>query len=87
MVKNKSEGKEYIIIGSSGKEYVNSTQGTLCVHKRLKIYDKLDYPSTLGHIAKGHYVKQRVFYKGKEIEIAAGYSSCNICMPERYKDH
>ena len=34
--------------------------------------------------AKGHYVKQRVFFADEATAIAAGYRPCANCLPEEY---
>ncbi len=80
------EEKKYRLIGSDGKPYESIEPGTLGGHKRQKIYGRLDCLSALGYIAKGQYIKYRVFFKDEETAIAAGYRPCAICMPEKYKE-
>ena len=77
--------KKYKLINSDGKEYLSDTKGLLGGHKKLKIYGRLDCPSALRYIAKGQYVKNRVFFPNEETAIAAGYRPCAVCMPEEYK--
>lgn len=77
--------KTYRLINSEGKEYESKVKGTLGGHKKLKIYGKLDCPSALGYIAKGQYVKNRVFFIDEKTAIEAGYRPCSRCMPEEYK--
>ena len=77
--------KEYKLIGKDRKTYISTVPGTLCGHRKLKIYGRLDCPSALRHIAKGHYVEHRVFFADEETAIAAGYRPCGICMKEAYK--
>ena len=55
------------------------------VYRGEKIYGRLDCPSALRWIAKGHYVKNRVFFKDEATAIAAGYRPCAVCMPNEYK--
>lgn len=55
--------KTYTLLGVDGKSYQSSTPGLLGGHKKLKIYGRLDCPSALRYIAKGQYVKNRVFFK------------------------
>lgn len=76
--------KLYKLIGDDGKVYESIIPGTLGGHKKLKIYGRLDCPSALRYIAKGQYVKHRVFFKDEETAIAAGYRPCKVCMPEEY---
>ena len=79
------ETKIYHLINSEGKPYESKEPGQYGGHKRLKIYGRLDCPSALRYIAKGQYVKYRVFFKDEDTAIAAGYRPCAICMPEEYK--
>ena len=81
-----SVSKLYKLVGVDGKMYESTIPGTLGGHKRLKIYGRLDCPSALRYIAKGQYVKHRVFFKDEETAIAAGYRPCKICMPEKYAE-
>lgn len=73
------------LIDANGKPYDSSEPGLFGGHKKLKIYGRLDCPSAARYIAKGQYVKFRVFFKDEETAIAAGYRPCAICMPEAYK--
>lgn len=75
----------YKLIGLDGKEYLSKEKGTLGGHKKLKIYGKLDCPSALRHISKGHYVEHRVFFADERIALAAGYRPCGVCMKEHYQ--
>ena len=77
--------REYKLIGKDGAPYISQTPGQLGGHKRLKIYGRLDCPSALRHIAKGHYVQHRVFFANESDAVAAGYRPCAICMREEYK--
>ena len=77
--------KIYKLLGADGKIYESTTPGLLGGHKQLKIYGRLDCPSALRYIAKGQYVKHRVFFKDEETAIAAGFRPCARCMPEKYK--
>ena len=80
-----SEPKKYKLLGSDGKEYLSDEKGTIGGYKRRKIYGRLNCPSALRHIAKGEYVKYRVFFKDEETAVAAGYRPCGVCMKEEYK--
>lgn len=77
-------GKTYTLIGRDGKPYESPTPGNFGGHRRNKGYGRLDCPSALRWIAKGHYVKHRVFFTDEETAIAAGYRPCAVCMPEEY---
>jgi hypothetical protein len=76
--------KTYTLIGQDGKPYVSATPGTLGGHRRNKIYGTLDCPGARSWIARGHYVKQRVFFADEETAIATGYRPCARCLPAAY---
>jgi methylated-DNA-[protein]-cysteine S-methyltransferase len=76
--------KNYTLINADGKRYTSTTPGTLGGHRRNRGYGRLDCPSALRWIAKGYYVKQRVFFADEATAIAAGYRPCATCMKERY---
>ena len=75
----------YTLIGADGRPFESETPGTLGGHRRNKVYGRLDCPGALRWIAKGHYVKHRVFFADEETAIAAGYRPCARCLPERYR--
>lgn len=77
--------KLYTLIGADGHPYSSATPGTLGGHRRNKGYGRLDCRAALGWIAKGHYVKHRVFFADEETAIAAGYRPCAVCMPDEYR--
>lgn len=79
------EQKVYHLLDCNGTPYDSLSPGKLGGHKGLKIYGRLDCPSALRYIAKGQYVKYRVFFKDEDTAIAAGYRPCAKCMPKEYK--
>ncbi|MDD4110615.1 MAG: Ada metal-binding domain-containing protein [Clostridia bacterium] len=79
------ENKLYKLIGKDGKTYLSEKPGQLGGNKDIKIYGKLDCPSALRWIAKGKYVKNRVFFANEADAIKAGYRPCAVCMKEKYK--
>ena len=76
----------YTLIGVDGKHGPSETPGTLGGHRKNKIYGRLDCAGAARWIAKGHYVKQRVFFADEATAIAAGYRPCAGCMPAEYKE-
>jgi hypothetical protein len=74
----------YRLIGPDGREVLSEVPGTLGGHRRNKIYGRLDCRGAAQWIAKGHYVKQRVFFADEATAIAAGYRPCAGCMPAEY---
>jgi hypothetical protein len=77
-------GARYKLIGADGKPYDSAAPGTLGGHRRNKVYGRLDCAGALRWIAKGHYVKHRVFFADEATAVAAGYRPCARCMPEEY---
>src|SRR5271167_491451 len=78
-------GKVYKLLDGDGHIYFSETKGTFGGHRGLKIYGRLDCPSALRFIAKGQYVKHRVFFATALDAAAAGYRPCAKCMKERYE--
>jgi hypothetical protein len=76
--------KRYRLIGRDGLEVVSDRPGTLGGHRRSKVYGRLDCPSALRWIARGHYVRHRVFFADEETAVAAGYRPCANCLPAEY---
>lgn len=74
------------LIGRGGKPYASGKKGALGGHSKLKIYGRLDCPSALKWIEKGHFVKQRVFFADEATAIAAGYRPCAKCLPKQYRE-
>lgn len=60
-------------------------RGTLGGNRRLRIYGRLDCPSALRAIARGGYVRHRVFFADEAEAVAAGYRPCAVCLPEEYR--
>ena len=75
----------YPLIGADGRPRPSRNPGTLGGHRRNRGYGRLDCPAALRWIAKGHYVKHRVFFADEETAIAAGYRPCAVCMPDRHR--
>ena len=73
-----------IELDKDGKPYYSESKGTLGGHSQVKIYGKLDCPSANRYIAKGQYIKHRVFFADEETAIATGYRPCAVCMKEKY---
>jgi hypothetical protein len=77
--------KLYQLIGPDGRPCLSERPGALGGHRRNKLYGRLDCPSALRWLAKGHIVRQRVFFADEATAIAAGYRPCAVCLPTEYK--
>jgi hypothetical protein len=77
--------KLYRLVGPDRSEVLSRVPGTLGGHRRNKVYGRLDCPGALRWIAKGHYVRHRVFFADEATAIAAGYRPCANCLPAEYR--
>jgi hypothetical protein len=77
--------RTYTLIGADGRPFKSQAPGTLGGHRRNKVYGRLDCAGALRWIAKGKYVRHRVFFADEGTAVAAGYRPCARCMPERYR--
>ncbi len=76
--------KHYYLQDSNDQTYLSKNPGQFGGHYKLKIYGRLDCPSAARYLAKGQYVRHRVFFENEETAIAAGYRPCGVCMKEAY---
>jgi hypothetical protein len=74
----------WTLIGRNGKPYQSDVSGTLGGHRTGKIYGLFSCRSALAAIARGGYVKNRVFFLDEATAIAAGYRPCASCMPDAH---
>ncbi|MEU8831515.1 hypothetical protein [Streptomyces sp900116325] len=76
--------RAYTLLGADGVPYRSTTPGSLGGHRRGRLYGRLDCPSALRALARGHYVARRVFFPDETTAIRAGYRPCAVCLPARY---
>ncbi|WP_433621441.1 Ada metal-binding domain-containing protein [Nocardia sp. CA-120079] len=74
----------YILTDADGRPYPSPTPGWYGGHRRGKLYGRLDCPSALRALARGHYRAHRVFFADEQTAIAAGYRPCAVCLPAAY---
>lgn len=77
-------GRTYTLLGPDGQPRPSRTAGALGGYRTGRVYGRLDCPAALRAIARGGYVKQRVFFADEQTAIAAGYRPCAVCLPEQY---
>jgi methylphosphotriester-DNA--protein-cysteine methyltransferase len=82
---SRNSHKTYILMGADKKHYKSETPGTYGGHKKTKVYGRMDCPAALRAIAKGGYVKERVFFADEQTAIEAGFRPCAACLPEKYR--
>ncbi|MFQ6590115.1 MULTISPECIES: Ada metal-binding domain-containing protein [Pseudomonas] len=75
----------WMLLNRAGQPCPSTRPGTLGGHRTGKRYGTLDCRAALQAIARGGYVKNRVFFLDESGAIAAGYRPCAICMPAEYQ--
>ncbi|MDH4656236.1 Ada metal-binding domain-containing protein [Pseudomonas sp. JS3066] len=76
----------WTLLDADGRPYASPAPGALGGHRRTRIYGRLDCPTALRTIARGGYVKERVFFLDEATAQAAGYRPCARCMKEAYRE-
>jgi hypothetical protein len=76
--------KIWTLTGADGKAIRSGTPGRFGGHRGTHIYGRLDCPAALRAIARGGYVKYRVFFRDAATARAAGYRPCAVCLPQEY---
>lgn len=79
-----TESRYWRLIDDHGRKYLSDVPGALGGHKGGKLYGRLDCSAALSAIARGGYVKHRVFFRDEATAISAGYRPCAVCMPREY---
>src|SRR5437016_10790820 len=79
-----SDNKYYKLIGPNGTCYLSDTKGLFGGHRGSRGYGRMDCRAALRAIAKGGYVRHRVFFADEATAICAGYRPCAVCLPEHY---
>ncbi|MFE9324861.1 Ada metal-binding domain-containing protein [Nocardia sp. NPDC052278] len=74
----------YTLTDADGRPYPSPAPGRYGGHRRGKLYGRLDCPSALRALARGHYRAHRVFFADEQTAIAAGYRPCAVCLPAAY---
>lgn len=77
-----SEPPRYTLVGADRRPVASESPGLFGGHRRSRIYGRLDCPSALSAIAKGGYVRHRVFFADESDARAAGYRPCAVCLPQ-----
>lgn len=79
-----AQRRVWTLVGPGGAFYESARPGSLGGHRGTRIYGRLDCPSARRAMARGGYVKSRVFFASSEDAIAAGYRPCGVCLPGAY---
>ena len=76
--------RTYTLLDSDRRPYQSATPGSLGGHRPGRRYGRLDCAAARRAIARGGYVKHRVFFADEQTAIAAGYRPCGVCLPAEY---
>jgi Metal binding domain of Ada len=74
--------RRYTLLGPDGQPYQSATSGALGGYQPGRVYGRLDCPAALRAIARGQYVRNRVFFVDEQTAVAAGYRPCAVCLPD-----
>jgi hypothetical protein len=74
----------WILTGADGQPHESPVPGSLGGHRRGRLYGRLDCRAALQAIARGGYVRYRVFFLDEATAVAAGYRPCAVCLPAQY---
>ena len=77
--------KSFTLLGPVGS-YMSDTPGLLGGYRPKKIYGSLECQSAKRAIARGGYVRHRVFFVDEATAQACGYRPCAKCQPRAYQD-
>ena len=84
MSERRQGARTYTLLGPDGQPGPSTVPGTLGGHRQGRLYGRLDCPAALRAIARGGYVRDRVFFADEPTAVAAGYRPCAVCLPEKY---
>ena len=77
--------KFWTLLDARRKPYPSDVPGSLGGHRKQRTYGRLTCRVANQAIARGGYVKYRVFFLDERAAKAAGYRPCAVCMPAEYK--
>ena len=76
--------RRWTLLGADGQSWESERPGTLGGHRGTRIFGRLDCRAALRAIARGGYVRHRVFFLDEAAAWAAGYRPCAVCLPAAY---
>lgn len=79
-----TSNQTFTLMGPDGRPYSSVLPGSFGGHRGGKLYGRLDCRAAHQAMARGGYVKHRVFFADEATAIAAGYRPCAVCMPYEY---
>ncbi len=76
--------RTYTLLGPDRRPYQSATSGALGGHRPGHVYGRLDCPAALRAVARGGYVRHRVFFADEQTAVAAVYRPCAVCLPDEH---
>ncbi len=76
--------RTYTLLGPHRQPYQSATSGALGGYRPGRVYGRLDCPAALRAIARGGYVRNRVFFADEQTAVAARYRPCAVCLPDEH---
>jgi hypothetical protein len=76
--------RTYTLLGPDRQPYQSATAGALGGYRPGRVYGRLDCPAALRAVARGGYVRNRVFFADEQTAVAAGYRPCAVCLPDEH---
>ena len=73
------------LIGPDGNRTRASKRVGLAAIEAPRIFGRLDCGAALRAIARGGYIRYRVFFADAASATKAGYRPCAVCMPDAYR--
>jgi methylphosphotriester-DNA--protein-cysteine methyltransferase len=77
--------RTYTLVGTGGERYTSVEKGAFAGHRGTNIFGRLDCGAALRAIARGGYIRHRVFFADATSATKAGYRPCAVCMPDAYR--
>ena len=68
----------YALIGADGRPHWSPSKGRWGGHRGSKIYGRMDCPAVVRAIARGGYLRHRVFFADEATAITAGYRPAEL---------
>jgi hypothetical protein len=79
-----TSNERFTLTGSDGTPYASPLPGIFGGHRGGERYGCLDCRAARQAIARGGYIKHRIFFADEATAIAAGYRPCAIRMPQAH---
>jgi methylphosphotriester-DNA--protein-cysteine methyltransferase len=76
--------KSWTLLDANRKPYQSEVPGSLGGHRIQRTYGRLTCRAANQAIARGGYVRHRVFFLNERAAKSAGFRPCAVCMSAEY---